>query len=78
MLIRLPTKQLFVLYPPNVMTIDKRRYKIRLVDITEMIDCLFCIGFCSEYCICKENVAEKKRSWQRVRYYLEVGINQDF
>ena len=59
-------------------TIDKRRYNILPVDITGMIGFLFCIGFCSEYCICKKKCPWKKNSWQRVWYYLEVGINQDF
>ena len=40
---------------------------------------LLYIGFCSEYSICNKNVHEKNESsWQRVRYYLEVGIEQDF
>ena len=35
---------------------------IRIVDITGMIGCLFCIGFCSEYYICEKNVPEKKEA----------------
>ena len=41
--------------------IDKRSYKIRLVCIIRVDYCLFCIGFCSEFSICKKDVPEKKK-----------------
>ena len=54
-------------------TTGKRSYKIRRVCIIGIVGCIFCIGFCSHYSICKKKMSMKKtNSSQRVRYYLTL------
>ena len=44
-------------------TIDKGRYKMRLLCVIGMIGCLFCIGFCGKCPKCNKNVQEIKNKF---------------